>query len=293
MVKLAHIINPVKVNESSDLHVAQPVTFRTMLKAKEYSTLNKKVNLYAVGYEEDVNFIPKGFKILPNLINSVMDYGNFQNRRKLPLIADILNSCTSIDTDYIIYTNADISLQPYFYDYIFHKIHDGSDSLIINRRIVDEFSSDVVMFSEVGLQHPGFDCFVFRKELLRKFNFGNACIGANWIGRILYTNLLIHSKSLEIIKDAHLTFHIGEDGAWMQEEYSEFDLHNKREVSSIIKNQLLEVSHDQDLTSKLNDTLFLMDSWDKPKLNINSSSHDPKKLKVPNKIKNFVKLFFK
>ena len=30
MLKITHIINPVKVNESSDLFVAQPITFESM-----------------------------------------------------------------------------------------------------------------------------------------------------------------------------------------------------------------------------------------------------------------------
>ena len=33
-LKLAHIVNPVVVSQSSDLFVAQPITFQTMIEAR-------------------------------------------------------------------------------------------------------------------------------------------------------------------------------------------------------------------------------------------------------------------
>ncbi len=52
------------------------------------------------------------------------------------------------------------------------------------------------------------------------------------------------SNSLEIIKDCHLTFHIGDDGAWLNNDYSEFDAHNKKEAYKII-NHFIEISNDE------------------------------------------------
>jgi hypothetical protein len=37
MRKLAHIINPVAVNEQSDLFIAQPITFASMLFARQFA----------------------------------------------------------------------------------------------------------------------------------------------------------------------------------------------------------------------------------------------------------------
>jgi hypothetical protein len=37
MRKLAHIVNPVAIDESSGLYIAQPVTFDTMKASKEYA----------------------------------------------------------------------------------------------------------------------------------------------------------------------------------------------------------------------------------------------------------------
>ncbi len=259
-MKLAHIINPVKVASSSDLFIAQPVTFRTMLRAKNDSQYKDSIKQYVIGYDEDVPFFPTGFEILKPLEKSVMDCGTFSKHRKLPLIADILNALKEIDADYIIYTNVDIAVLPFFYDYIHCKLQDGSDSLIINRRVVASLKDDAIMFAEIGKSHPGYDCFVFRKALLENFIFGNTCIGANFIGRALYTNLMVFSEKLEIIKDVHVTFHIGEDGAWLLNDFSQFDDHNKKEVSKVIAS-LLKSTHDESKIKELQKVLQFMENF--------------------------------
>ena len=67
MTKISHIINPVKVNENSDLFLAQPLTFKSMLNAKNFLENSDDVKLFTVQYEEDREIIPKEFIILPNL----------------------------------------------------------------------------------------------------------------------------------------------------------------------------------------------------------------------------------
>ena len=39
MLKIAHIINPAKIKKTSDLYLAQPVTFETMRIAKEFAKI--------------------------------------------------------------------------------------------------------------------------------------------------------------------------------------------------------------------------------------------------------------
>lgn len=250
-MKIAHIINPVNVPESSDLYQAQPVTFRTMLQAKNTSTYKNQINQYVVGYEEDREIFPSEFKALSNLEKSVLDTNTFVKQRKLPLISSILNALLKEDVDYIIYTNVDIAVLPFFYDFVFSKLKNGSDSLIINRRVVETLKDDASMFAEIGKKHPGYDCFVFRKELLNQFVFGNTCIGANFIGRAMYANLIAFSNTLEIIKDVHVTFHIGDDGAWLKNDFSEFDKHNKEEVKKVLA-ILLEQIHEKEKIQDLN-----------------------------------------
>jgi len=286
-MKITHIINPVKVNKASDLFLAQPVTFRTMLKAKNDSKYKNQINQYVVGFEEDYEIFPLDFITLPNLRTSVLDTNTFEKQRKLPLISEILYSLKDIDADYIIYTNVDIAVLPFFYDYIFSKIEKGSDSLIINRRVVGEIDEDATMFAVIGESHPGYDCFVFRKELLNQFVFGNICIGANFIGRAMYANLITFSDKLEIIKNVHVTFHIGDDGAWLANDYSEFDLHNKKEVINLIT-QLIKCCKTIEIKEQLVELIDFVNEYGVVK--IDSKSKSKKSLPIIRKLKKIVKI---
>ena len=99
---------------------------------------------------------------------------------------------------------------------------------------------------------------MFRRELLDHFDLGTACIGANYIGRVLIANLIAFSRKLEIITDAHLTFHLGNDGAWLSHNYSEFDLHNKEQAYQII-NRLIRSSAVEEKVVLLKEILKFLD----------------------------------
>jgi hypothetical protein len=60
---------------------------------------------------------------------------SFDDNRKLPFIKDIINIAVAHSSaDYVVYTNADIILQPYFYAYLHRQLTLGIDALTINRR---------------------------------------------------------------------------------------------------------------------------------------------------------------
>lgn len=263
---MAHIVNPVKVTEASDLFYAQPITFKSMQCAKEFSLEKIDVTLYAVNFYEDDSVVPEYFSKCDYLKRSILDFGEFSAKKKLPLISDILYSLKDVKVDYIVYTNVDIGLLPYFYEYVLNKIQSGSDTLVINRRIIsnDPHRTMAEMFSEIGSPHIGYDCFVFKKELIEKFNLGNVCIGANWIGRAFISNLIAHSKKVEIIKDKHLTFHLGQDTVWMSKKYLDYDLHNRNELKKIISDLLNECKTDYSRNELIEINNYL-DDWYKSK----------------------------
>lgn len=216
MIRVAHIINPVKVNEKSDLHVAQPITFETMLRAKQNSEFNNQIELYTTQFEEDKVVIPEGFQILSNLTRSVLDVNPKLSKRKLPLIGDILGKVNKIHSpDYVIFTNMDIALMPYFYDTVFSYLNKGHDALVINRRrITDNYKSIEelpLMYADLGKSHPGFDCFVIKSELLDRFIFGDICVGISFLEATLVHNIFSFAQNPLYIPDAHLTFHLGMD----------------------------------------------------------------------------------
>ncbi|NEN93580.1 MAG: hypothetical protein F6K48_33770 [Okeania sp. SIO3H1] len=242
-LNLAHMINPVIVPESSDLFVAQPITFQTMKNAQAQAQGKVNVTLYSTQYPEDESIVPDGFVKTPNLETSVLDVGKFAVPRKLPLIKDILDRLyeASPNADYLIYTNVDIGLQPHFYTDVAKFIEQGYDSFVINRRTISDSYKSVadipLMYAEKGERHPGHDCFIFKRSLYPKFNLGLVCIGTIWIGKCFYINCLLNSDKFAQFKDLYLTFHVGEDGSWRKnkKKFKDYTLHNSQEMIKIMR----------------------------------------------------------
>lgn len=239
MRKIAHIINPVVVDESSDLYIAQPITFETMKIAREFARDQVEVTLFSAQYSMDRPLAPEGFQLTPDLTHSVLDFGTFHQQRKLPLIKDILDRLyEATDADYLIYTNVDIAVMPYFYVAVDKIIENGYDAFVINRRTISEQYSHTdqlyLMFSQVGEKHPGYDCFVFHRALYPEFELGTVCIGANWIGRVLLTNLICHSKKFKVFEDLHVSFHIGDERRWTKPAHQDYAKHNEKELHKIL-----------------------------------------------------------
>lgn len=213
-MKLAHIINPVKVTFASDLHVAQPITFESIRVAKEFANRNVDIELYTVCFEEDRPIIPPFFTQLPNLTSSVKD--KLGAKRKLPYIREILQALyTHTDAEYLVYTNMDISLMPQFYTVVSDLLTKGHDALMINRRgISTKYTRPEelpYMYGEMGAPHPGFDCFVFKRSLLPKLVLADVCVGVPFLEVTLVHNLIAFAENLKLVDDLHLTFHIGSE----------------------------------------------------------------------------------
>ena len=253
------------MEETSDLHGAQPVTFESMRLAKVHAGRDVDVELYSAHFPEDCNVVPAWITGTRHLGGSVLDIGNFSVRRKLPLIRDILDRLYEVsEADYFVYTNVDIALMPHFYTSIAQLVDTGIDAMVINRRTIAKFPCDPaylpLMWAQAGEKHPGYDCFIFRRDAYPRFELGNACIGANWIGRVILANLFVHAKNFRIFEDCHVTFHLGDDRAWKNTKFSDYDRHNQdellkildmfREDGSLEKNSLLSKFHENILISR-------------------------------------------
>lgn len=244
-MKFAHIINPVKVSEDRDLHFAQPVTFESFKLAKEISASEIIVDHFTAQFEEDREIIPDHFKILDNLTRSVMDVGDFSF--KLPFIKDILDKCfENTDADYMIYSDSDIALMPYFYSSVAKMIEDGHDAIIINRRDITDEKKDIkdipFMWSQVGHAHPGWDCYVFKREMYPYFNLGKTIVGAVGDGRVMQSNLKYHSKNFIELENAHLTFHLGisprRETQYIDLNWVKVNMHNDEQVERIVSDMI-------------------------------------------------------
>jgi hypothetical protein len=136
------------------------------------------------------------------------------------------------DQDYIVFTNVDICLMPHFYGALQRIINLGFESLIINRRTISKYGLDPqllpLMLADFGRAHEGFDCFVFPRRLFDRFVQSNVCVGAPDVMRALIFNLVALSESVLILRDTHLTFHLGDDKSWLTPEIIEHHEHNRR-----------------------------------------------------------------
>ena len=214
MPTLAHIVNLFQPLDISDLKLAQEVTVKTMIGAKDSCSSTNKIELFSAQIESDRIVVPAEFKATENLTRDVRDHGTFSNPVPLPILKDILDRLyNESDAEYLIFTNVDIGLQPHFYEQVLEIISSGHDAFIINRRrIPAKFHSVdqlVEMFNEKGLKHPGFDCFVFHRDLYPKFALSDVCIGVPFIGITLAQNLFCFAQNPKVFTDEHLTFHIG------------------------------------------------------------------------------------
>lgn len=236
-MKAAHVINIFTPDYNSDLFTAQPLTIESMRRAKAFAGDVIDVSLFSSHFAEDVPIVPPDFNATPLLTRAVTDVATFTSKRKLPLIADILDALyKATDAEYLIYTNNDIIVQPHFYVYVSRMIEEGYDAFIINRRRIDagfESIKDLpLIHAAIGKKHPGFDCFVFKRDLLPKMKLGHICIGVPFIGVTLAHNLFCYARRFKLIDDMHLSSHIGMDVMGLRNAYY---WHNRRQFNTIIK----------------------------------------------------------
>jgi len=244
-MRIAHIINPVNAPASSDLYVAQPVTFVSLKKAAaEASVSGIRVALLAACFVEDLPAGPEGFKAFAPLSRSVRDIStDLPEKPKLPLLKDILELlyASSSGCDVLIYTNVDIAVQPHFYSAVKKFVDDGWDSFTINKRIISSKydSSDRLeeMSREKGKPHLGSDCFVFRRKLFPRLDVGDVCVGKRMFDKALLWNLMAFGKPFRVFRDDFLTFHIGDKKNWASDSDLSNDLffmHNRAALKKVV-----------------------------------------------------------
>jgi hypothetical protein len=198
------------------------------------------INWVTVQFPEDHHMLPSGTVAAPNLSRSILDIGDFTPPRKLPLLHDILTLGSQItESDYLIYTNVDIALQPHFYTRVAELIHQGFDAFTINRRTIGAHYRSIdqleQMYTETGETHRGWDCFVFKAKLLPKMQFGYVCIGAPFVGLLFMANLMANAENFVERKYESLTFHLGNDRNWNQKRNKEYAQHNKAETLRLLQ----------------------------------------------------------
>lgn len=239
MRSIGHIINPVNAGKDTELGRVQPITFASLLNAREHAEGKVDVTLMTTQFATDHPILPEGFQVLPDLTQSVEEVANIQSDRRLPLLRDILQRAYENSTaEYIIYSNVDIGVDPGFYTTIDRLIDEGFDGLIIHRRRVSPEYKSVddldAIYTDAGKPHTGFDTFVFKREIIPDLQLGDVCVGIPGVGNLLAYNLFAACEKFKAIADKHLTFHIGMElyKTWGSKAYMD---HNYRTYKRIVK----------------------------------------------------------
>jgi len=229
-MKIAHIINVTEINESKEasyLHIAQPLTMRSMVLAKGKARDRVDVELVAVKHQSEKVSVAPGFKLAADLETYAWEHiealRSSGTHRPLPRLVDVIASLyDSSDAEYFIYSNVDIGLYPDFYIFVKRALDRGFDAFCINRKelpkkyagkLLDKNSIDLVFAAE-GSKHPGIDCFVFKRKIVPHLNLGNVFIGYPPVGLLLKTRIEHLSQNFTWFKEEKLTFHVGDDRAW-------------------------------------------------------------------------------
>jgi|MDSY01.1.fsa_nt_gb hypothetical protein len=255
-MRFAHIVNflPRGIGHSD-----QEVTVQSMANAKafaeEWAAAGEEtllVELYSAEYAEDfhsrVSRDTSIIKVAPNLKRHVYDLYDLKRFeqikfQKLPLLSDILQSAVDAsDAPYIIYSNADIGLQPDFYVQAAKYMREGRSALAVNRveiPIDDDHNSklgkdDMEEIYALGRkhkqQHKGYDCFVFHRNLVPflQLYLRGAFLGYPPIGSKM-NDALGCVADYFVVRGKHLTFHLGiKNGGWGED--SEFEFYNRKAV---------------------------------------------------------------
>ena len=253
---IGHVVNWFRGDEASNtLQVITADTIRTAasfalnlrsgppefrgLSARPSRTTNPR--LIACVAENESDIIPAGFLASRPLTRTVLALKSFNVSRSLPLVFDILEAGaeSAYQDGFLVLTNTDICLMPNFYRSIQALLSRGIDCLIVNRRTVGQLptygSDHGVAMTEVGYRHGGFDCFVFPVAWVQHFVRSEACVGAGGVMQSLLFNLVALAKKMLIMRDAHLTYHFGNDESWTDSklhDYIEFNLDQARSVLS-------------------------------------------------------------
>lgn len=263
-LKFHHVVNFTNSSKYSDLYIAQPITAHSMEKAKEYVESDPSIevsHLTAIVKGETVNVGIRDANT--HIIDKTLpDVVTLNSPKSLPLIRDLFSPLYDLkDDEIVVYSNADIGLTPHFYATIAAWLRKGHDALIINRRTLSKLYADIddyeVLISDYGTSHPGYDCFVFKVKHLRNFVFGNTAIGIHLIGRVLLWNLFAYSKNPKILKESHLTFHIGDDNSGKDENNNELVIHNYEEGLYVLKN-LYNLQFEKSLKKHAPDALKML-----------------------------------
>lgn len=253
-MKIYHVINPYRVSVDSEDFLVQSRTMESIKFARDFAESVVDVEVVAKIAPDDVpelqdKLMDEGFSVAELTESSADLPKKFKVPRELPLLRDLVDlTCLNEPVkkgEYIVFTNMDICLKPYFYTELARLVSQGFETFVINRRTVEKgllyANPSEVMFSD-GEKHIGHDCFVVPRENLEKFYLKDHVLGIGFVFRPFLLNCVLLSKTFHEFDDVYLTYHFGDDMLWKNEKYNDYLEHNKDQLIQVYNRFLPEIS---------------------------------------------------
>jgi len=263
-MKFFHIINPYQAPEDSEEKATQDKTIESLVNAYEYAREFVDVKLVMKVDPEEADYFRLRFdydfvEFSEIKLTSDMLGQNFNVERKLPVLSDLVDlteieksgGC-NIDEDFVVFTNMDICVQPFFYTELAKNICAGFDCFVVNRRTVDKsllYKSLLESYASDGAKHIGHDCFVLPMRQLKEFYLKDHILGIGFVFRPFLLNCILNSNNFKEFDDAYLTFHFGDDMEWKSDKYSDYLEHNRNMLIQVYEG-LIDQINEIDETKK-------------------------------------------
>lgn len=247
--RIVHLVNPFRAPGGDCDDRTQALSYETMRRARDF-TADVPVHLAAVVAETERDVLPEGFDLAGTLNRTIDQIAVFEHPRPLPLLFDILGlgyryaaelakqHDDALEDVFLLYTNADICPMPHFYRSVTDLIAHGFDAITVNRRTIPGHDRELgglgKMYAEFGRTHSGYDCFVFPLAQFDNYVASDAFIGGDFVARSLLYNMIANSKNMLMLRQAHLTFHIGDEREWRDPKYQDYRQFNVRQAIGVL-----------------------------------------------------------
>lgn len=236
MVLFTHIINPYSTQQGSKEASVISLTYQGLRYAVKHARdVGVSVEVLGVCYEADAGSVRPPAKKAVKLTRTISDVEDVESKRALPLLEDVLDAGIVSGTgEYLVLSNMDIILQPYFYE-ILKKVVRVWPAATISRRTldcdIDSVGTIEECYAEPGRPHEGFDAFVFPKAWVEKFDLDHICYGAATFDKVLIANMdAISGFRTQWFNRQFLTMHIGDDKAWRKDAYTHYNRYKAQAI---------------------------------------------------------------
>ena len=90
------------------------------------------------------------------------------------------------------------------------------------------------MYGEYGKSHLGYDCFVFSLAHFDRYVTSDACIGRDFVARSLLYNMIANARHTAMLRQAHLTFHVGDEREWTDPKLKDYREFNVKQAANVL-----------------------------------------------------------